>query len=100
VISKQIAMDIALAYREVETAQKLLADIDESMSRNQMPDIRDAFGRHQDGLQLGVPSGQNGHRLFSVPWKLARPIIATHLAQQEAIIATLSEKARIEMTQP
>jgi hypothetical protein len=28
-VSKQTAMDLALAYREVETAEKLLADVRE-----------------------------------------------------------------------
>jgi hypothetical protein len=96
-ISQATAMDIALAYREVETAQILLAEIVEAQSRRASPDIRDAFGRHQDGLQLGVPSGNNGHRLFNVPWSLARPIIEAHIASQRAIIAALSAKARIEI---
>lgn len=95
-ISKQTAQEIAFAYREVETAESLLSEIDEAIRRHEPPDIRDAFGRRQDGLQLGVPSGSNGHRLFNVPWSLARPIITTHIAQQKAIIVTLSERAKVE----
>lgn len=91
-------MDIALAYREVETAQGLLSQIVEAISHRRMPDIRDAFGRHQGGLQLGVPSGENGHRLFNVPWTMAKPIIEAHIAQQRAIIVALSEKAAIEIS--
>lgn len=49
-ISKKTAMDIALAYREVETAEAMLAEISETMDRRSAPDIRDAFGRIQDGL--------------------------------------------------
>jgi hypothetical protein len=90
-------MDIALAYREVETAQSLLAEISETVGRREGIDIRDAFGRHRDGLELGVPSGKNGHRLFNVPWSMARPIIEAHIAQQRSIIDVLSEKAAIEM---
>ncbi|CAN7301166.1 hypothetical protein LJR231_001534 [Phyllobacterium sp. LjRoot231] len=96
-VSKQTAMDIALAYREVETAEKLLADISEQINRRETPDIRDAFGRRQDGLQLGVPSGNNGHQLFNVPWSLARPIIETHIANQRAKITALTELARSEI---
>jgi len=98
-ISKQTAVDIALAYREVETAEKLLVEITEALDRQQEPEIRDAFGRHQGGLQLGVPHGAVdvvGHRLFNIPWKLARPIIETHIAQQKAVIAVLSKKALFE----
>lgn len=96
-ISKKTAMDIALAYREVEAAESLLAEISEAVGKRHAPDIRDAFGRQQEGLQLGVPHGSNGHRLFNVPWRLARPIIEAHIAQQKAIIAALSEAASIEL---
>lgn len=96
-ISQQTAMDIALAYREVETAEKLLADIVEALGRRQQPDIRDCFGRQHGGLQLGVPSGPAAHTLFNVPWKLARPVIEAHIASQKAVIAALNEKARIEL---
>ena len=97
VISKDTAIEIAYAYREIETAEKLLAEIMEALDRHREPDIRDAFGRHQRGLQLGVPSGQNGHQLFNVPWSLAKPIIEAHVAEQRTRVALLTEKARIEM---
>jgi hypothetical protein len=94
-ISKQTAMDIALAYREVETAEKLLGEITETLSQGGVPDMRDAFGR-RTGLQLGVPSG-SGHRLFDVPWSLARPIIEAHIAHHRAKIIALTEKAKCEI---
>jgi hypothetical protein len=96
-ISKQVAMDIALAYREIETAQKLLDDIKDAMSKRQAPDIRDAFGRPQGGIELAVPSGNDGKRLFNVPWSLAVPIIEAHIAAQEAIIKVRTIWASIEM---
>jgi len=94
-ITKDTAVAIAYAYREVETAEKLLAEISKQMDGGNQPDIRDAFGR-QRGLQLGIPSGDNGHRLFDVPWTLARPIIETHIAAQRAVIASMTQKAVIE----
>ena len=96
-ISKETAVDIALAYREVETAEKLLADITDSLKRREMPDIRDAFGRIQGGLQLGVPAGNGGHTLYNVPWSLAKPVIEAHIAHHKSQIAALTEKARIEL---
>jgi hypothetical protein len=96
-ISKETAIDIALAYREVETAEKLLVEITEAMSKRQEPDIRDAFGRPQGGLQLGVPSGESGHRLFHVPWSLAKPVIEAHIAHHRSKISALTEKARCEL---
>lgn len=96
-ITAQTAMDIALAHREVETAEKLLADIKDTMKRHEQPDIRDVFGRRQGGLQLGVPSGETSQRLFMVDWALALPIIEAHIAKQRALISALSEKARSEL---
>lgn len=96
-IGFETARAIALAYREVEVAEKLLAEISDAIGRRTAPDIRDAFGRHVGGLELGVPSGENSRRLFNVPWELARPVIEAHIAQQKAIIDAFSEKARIEL---
>jgi len=96
-IGFETARAIAFAYREIEFAEKLLAEISDTISRRTTPDIRDAFGRHVGGLELGVPSGDTSKRLFNVPWELARPVIEAHVAQQRAIIAALSEKARIEL---
>lgn len=99
-ITSDTAMSIAYAYREIETAEKLLAEITDTMHKRRAgepPDIHDAFGRRQEGLQLGVPSGSNGHRLFNVPWSLCKPVIEAHIANQRAILAALSEKARTEL---
>jgi hypothetical protein len=96
-ISKETATDIALAYREVETAEKMLQELTEQRQRWQQPDIRDAFGRLQGGLQLGVPSGKDSHRLFNVEWQIAIPIIETHIAAGKAKIRILTEKARVEI---
>lgn len=76
-IQKDTATSIALAYREIEAAEKLLADVRGSISRED--DIRDAFGHRHDCLQLGVPSGENRRRLFDVPFTLAIPIIEAHI---------------------
>jgi hypothetical protein len=95
-ITKETATDIALAYREIETAEGLLAEVTEAMSRRQVPDLRDAFGRRTDGLELGVPHG-SGHRLFNVPWSLAKPIIEANIAHHRARIGLLTEKAREEL---
>lgn len=81
-IKPETAQAIAVAYVEVETAEKLLAEITEDMKNYREPDIRDAFGRQQGGLQLGVPHGANGRRLFNVAWTLARPVIEAHIANQ------------------
>ena len=95
-ITQQTATDIALAYREVEVGEKLLADVRAAADRFSGLDIRDAFGRRQDGLQLGVPSGEMSRSCFHVPWQMAGPIIETHIAAQRARIALLTEQAVAE----
>lgn len=96
-ITKDTALKIAMAYQEVETAEKLLADIKEAISRREQPDIRDSFGRLRGGLELDVPSSGNSRRLFNVQWELAMPIVEAHVAQQRAIITALSETAKTEL---
>jgi hypothetical protein len=94
-ITKETDQKIAFAYREIETGEKLVADIKDTLSRHSAPDIRDAFGRRQNGLQLG----EGGHRLFDVEWSLALPIIEAHIAKNRSIVAALSETARHEIGQ-
>lgn len=96
-ISKETATDIALAYREIATAELLLIEITDATGRYESADIRDVFGRRVEGLQLGVPSGKDSQRLFTVPWSMAQPIIQAHIAQKKAELALLNEKARIEL---
>lgn len=96
-LSKQTAMDIAYAHREIEIAEELLKEIREALKRRETPDVRDAFGRPQNGLQLGVPSGNNGQRLFNVQWSLAEPVIEAHIANQKAKLKALSNTARTEL---
>jgi len=96
-ITKETAHQITMAYREIEVGEKLLADIKKALRNREGPDIRDVFGRRQGGLQLGVPSGESGHRLFDLEWSLACPIIEAHIARQRAIVAALSETARAEL---
>lgn len=98
-VSKQTAMDIALAHREIEVAEDLLAKVREELGRGQLPDVRDVFGRRKNGLQLGVPTGESSHRLFDVPWNMAEPIIEAHIASQRNRIAALEAKLLIELQQ-
>lgn len=97
-ISKETATDIALTYRNIEVAQKLLEEIEKSINHNQIPDIRDVFGRSQGGLQLGVPSGETSQRLFNVSWNLAKPILEAQIANYQAELTVLNQKAEQELT--
>lgn len=96
-VSMETARAIAFAHREIEVAEKLLEDVEAAMAKSSFDqkDIRDAFGRRHDGLQLGVPSG-SGHRIFNVPFAMCRPIIEAHIANQRTLVKLYSEKAGVE----
>ena len=99
ILSKNIATDIALCHREIETAETLLADIEKQLSTSaiEQEDIRDVFGRRPGGLQLGVPTGNSGQRLYQVPWTLAKPVIKAHIAAKRAELEALSIAALNEL---
>lgn len=96
-ITKDTAVRIAYAYSEIESAQQLLASLENANGHYEIPDFRDAFGR-QRGLQLGVPSSVNGHRLMDVSPKLAAIIIRAHIDDKRAEIEALCEIAQNELS--
>lgn len=95
-ISAETAIEIARAHREIEAANKLLEKVETAARNGTEPDVRDAFGRVR-GCQLGVPMGDNGHRILDMSWSLAVPIIKAHIAEKQAAVLALSEKARHEI---
>lgn len=96
-ISSATAMRLAFAWREIEEGTKLLAEVRGAMAKgSERVDIRDAFGRPQGGLQLGVPSSAGSRALFNVPWPLAEAVILAHLAQVRATIEAASHEAAVE----
>ncbi|WP_218018039.1 hypothetical protein [Sphingomonas azotifigens] len=96
----QTAADMAIAYREIEVAEKLLAEIKEALAKAEVPDIRDVFGRQQRALQLGVPNSDRGHRLFHVPYEIAIPVLEATIASHRAALTTLNQKAASELAKP
>lgn len=89
------------AMREIEAGEKLLADMKEIRSREadrdkHAPTLKDAFGRARQ-LQLGIPSGENGHRLLDVSPVLAESVIRAHIENKRAELANANERARIEL---
>lgn len=101
-ITQETAARIYRAYREIEAGEKLLTDMQtirkaQGLDKTE-PTIRDAFGRPQH-LQLGIPSGENGHRILDVAPELAESVIRAHIAKKRAELAEVQEQARIEMNQ-
>lgn len=97
-ITNDTAVGIALAYREIEAAEKLRKDVLDALDRFSGKDLRDVFGRRVDGLTLGVPSGESSRQCFNLPHAVALPVIDAHIAQCRAKIVALSEVAKAELT--
>lgn len=102
-ITQETAALIYSAYREIEAGQKLLADMTSIREREQLdrtaPTIKDAFGARRH-LQLGIPSGENAHRILDVSPVLAESVIRAHIVTKQAELAQYQERARIELDAP
>ena len=98
-ISKETATDIAMAYREIETAENLLDQVREEVEKRfaGKSDLRDVFGRDHRCLQLGVPSGETSQRLFNVQYNLAIPVIEAHIGECRAKLVALNAVAASEL---
>ena len=91
--------------REIETSKKILVDMvntrkeEEERNRNfskTQPTLKNAFGEKKL-LELGVPSGDNSHRLFRLSPQLAEAVINAHIANKEAELIEAEQCARIEL---
>lgn len=99
-ITQQTAADIWQCYREIEAGKKLLQDMEERKKAYPLDKyaqhLKDAFGRGQS-LQLGIPCGENGHRLLDVAPRLALSVIQAHIAEKKKELVDANERARIEV---
>lgn len=102
-ITQVTAAAIWSAYREIDAAQKLLEDMAAERAKpfadrdKYAPTLKDAFGQRRQ-LQLGIPSGENGHRIFDVNPELAESVIRAHIAKKQVELTEANERARIELT--
>lgn len=102
-ITQRTAESIWSAYREISAAEKLLADLRAEREKpfsdrdKYAATLKDAFGR-QRHLQLGVPCGETGHRLYDVAPELAESVIRAHIAKKQVELVQANEQARIELS--
>lgn len=95
-LTNETAYRIAVAYGEIEAAEKLLADVKAAMDKLEPRDIRDNFARPVRRIEIGIPSGDNSRRLLHVEYELAVPVIEAHMAQQRAKLKALNAIALAE----
>jgi hypothetical protein len=95
-ISKETAHRIWMAHREIEVATTLLSDIKAALSAGEDPTPIDAFGRRRN-YQLGVPSGDNSHRLFEISPSLAVLVIEAHVADKKRDLESACAIAKLNL---
>lgn len=95
-LSMETATRIWNAHREITVGENLRDEMKKALETGEDPNPRDGFGRRRN-LQIGVPSGDNAHRLFDVEPSLAIHIIDAHIASKQAELAKASIAARIEL---
>lgn len=100
IISKATAEAIWSAHREIEVSEKLKKDMAASLKDYVRDDsdavLSDHYGRRR-ALELGVPNGSNGHRLFRLPPSVAGYCIDAHIANQQKLLAEACIMAQMEL---
>lgn len=99
-ITRETAERIWIAYREIEAGEKLLADMAEIRKNERFdkyaPTLKDAFGARRQ-LQLGIPSGESGHRILDVSPVLAEACIRAHIEKKRLELVEANEIAKLEL---
>jgi hypothetical protein len=100
-ITKETAVKIWNCYNEIENAEKIISDLAESTKKSpeEPPSLTNAFGE-RTGLQLGVPSGSNSHRLFGVNLEMSIKIIQKHIDEKNQRLEELKAIALLELKNP
>lgn len=97
-ITKETAILIAQAYREIEAGEKLLSEVEKEL---ETPDRINFYGEVESGkrtCQLGWPSGRDSYRIYHVEPHIAKAVIVAHLADQRAKLEKLNIVAGLEVS--
>lgn len=101
ILPQQLAMDIYNCHSEIVRAEKLLEEVKKYLETDKIncntDTLRDAFGRQQNNLELGIPSGQSSRSIIRLSPKLGKYIIEAHLASMKAELVELSVSAKIAL---
>jgi len=98
-ITQETAGKIWQCHREIEAAKELLANekifpANDSRAWHELP-----VGRWtREGFELVVPKDDTCKQLYGIKPELAKSVIRAHLAAMEALLAELSECARLELS--
>lgn len=100
ILPQELAMDIYNCHSEIIRANKLLDEVNAFLNKDNYDDtqaLRDCFGRQQNNLQLGIPSGESSRQILQLSPKLGKYIIEAHLAAMENSLKELSLAASLAL---
>jgi hypothetical protein len=94
-LTQKTAAALYNCHQQIINAEKLLTETRKIVDREETT-LRDAFGRNVGTLELGVPSGGGGHRIFNVDFDLAAIIIEGQVEKYKIQLKALNELAKSE----
>lgn len=101
-ITQETVATIWQAHREIAAGEKLLADMQDERTKpfydgdKHAPTLKDAYGRRRH-IEMGIPCGENAHRIYNVSPELAESVIRAHIAKQKVALVEANERARLEL---
>ena len=96
-ISKELCRQIYTCYDQIERCDKLISDMNEAIEKSGSSDLLDAFGSRK-GLELGIPSGNNSHRIVNVSPEIAIKVIIEHKEFNQRELTRLNGHAQIQIS--
>lgn len=94
-LSQKTAAALHNCHQQILNAEKLLEETRKVIEKEETT-LRDGFGRNVRTLELGVPSGSSGHRIFNVDFELAAIIIEAQVEKYKVQLKALNELAMTE----
>lgn len=98
-LTQKTAAALHNCHQQIINAETLLKETRKEMESSGESKLIDAFGRRSRSLELGVPSGSSGHRIFQVDFELAAIIIEAQVEKYKQQLKALNVLAKIECEQ-
>lgn len=94
-LTQKTASALYNCHQQIINAGILLEETKKIIEKEEVS-LRDAFGRNVRSMELGVPSGSSGHRIFSVDFDLAAIVIEAQVEKYKVQLKSLNELAKEE----
>jgi hypothetical protein len=98
-ITKEIAQKIWHCYNEIEQAEKMIAEMKESLSADGNLEFKDNWNEMRDSLQLHIPSGKSSGSFFvrNVSGEVALVVLQQHIEKHRQELERLKVTCKIQL---